>query len=118
MIREGIVGDREADGWVAWTTSDDDWSWNPAIACGGFLIVFGHGVEWGASDDRHGVATIVDIEESAEAMSEYSFPWCMAGAERAVADIAERCGHPAVDNVVAAARELWFALMQEGVADV
>lgn len=115
MIREGTIGDRTADGWVGWTTADEDWSWNASIGCGNILIVLGHGTEWGAPDDEHGLASIIDLA-SGDDHGEYSFPWCMSGVEQMARDIAEREEHPIPSNVVEAARELWFAMIQEGAA--
>ena len=121
MIHEGFTGDRGADGWVEWTTSDCAWSYNPSVACGDFLIVIGCGTDWGAPSDEHGLASVVsascgdcDGPCHDEDIMSVPFAWCRTGAEAAAAQIAERMGHPAPQNVVDAVREMWFALIQEG----
>lgn len=111
----GTIGDVGCDGWVGWETVDAAFSYNPTIACGDFLVVFGEGTMWGASTDGHGRAVIVDLsEDDAEdaEIAEFDFPWSMSGVARVARAVAERMEHPNPDNVIGAARELWFALFQ------
>lgn len=45
---EGIVGDKDCDGWVHWTTYDMGMSYNPSISCGDAVYVLSLGEDWGA----------------------------------------------------------------------
>lgn len=119
--QSGTIGDRECDGWVAWTTNDHGNSYLPAIHCGAFELVIGKGTDWGAKSEAHGVvflaiygATDDDGEPTNE--DEVPFVWCQDGFAAAIVDALDSAKdadleHPVPANVVEAARELWTALM-------
>jgi hypothetical protein len=120
-MRRGTTGDVGCDGWVQWETVDDDLSYVPTMACGHFLICLGEGTSWGASADDRGCAIVLDISgraenEEDEVVAEVEFSWSMAGVVGMAREVADRLEHPAPDNVVEAARELWLALLLEEVS--
>lgn len=121
---EGAIGDYGADGWVHWMTCDLGNSYLPALHCGAFELVVGKGKNWGAPHENAGVLMLAIYEDTDEDgmpqnEDEIAFPWSMAGFLGAVAHALESAEyadveHPAPHNVLDAARELWFALLQKG----
>lgn len=65
-----------------------------------------------------GHADVIDLDGDGE-YGELSvgngvdFSWSLAGATKLATDLAASLNHPVPSNVVEAARELWFALIQE-----
>lgn len=106
----GFAGNIGGDGYVTWTTRDDDNSYVPTIHCGHFEIVLLRGwdfvklvvVEYGAEPDG-GDYTHPD---------ELEILWTKDGFVAAVGALAETMDHPSTKNVMDAAREMYFALLQ------
>jgi hypothetical protein len=114
--QSGTIGDRECDGWVLWTTCDDGNSYNPTLSCGHFEIVIGKGTMWGAPSDGHGRATVVIYSGDASELGTedgetFDFEWCGGEFCDVMATIAGNMDHPVPLNVIAAAHELWTALL-------
>jgi hypothetical protein len=119
--QSGIVGERDMDGWVQWTTCDMGNSYLPSISCGSFELVLGKGKDWGAPSDDQGCLMLAiygatDEDDMPCNEDEVSFPWCHDAFMEAVCDLLESADdadhvHPSPSNVRAAAHELWIALM-------
>lgn len=103
MSREGFTGERGVDGFVEWRVEDGTVS----LACGSFLILASRVEDVGGAS----AVSFATGDELAEEM----FPWSLDGFIEAAATIAEYLEHPAPDNVEEAAREVWFARLQEAV---
>lgn len=122
----GTAGAEGCDGWVAWTTSDEGFSWQPALHCGTFTLVIGRGRIWGAASDARMVVSLhienpmafsnldtrpvegSDYDGLGEASREVQI-----GRAELVAccvRLAMAAGHPSVDNVAEAAVRIWEAL--------
>lgn len=124
---QGIVGSREADGWVEWETVCDGLSYEPALHCGHFALGISRGEFWGAQDSDHGIMLIDFYDDPPAGSDEWEarfdavykdipqqFLWTREGMVERAVQIAEFMEHPNIYNVREAASELYYALLQEG----
>jgi len=114
-VTAGSVPENEqGDGWVGWTTSDEAFSYQPALHFGAFGLFWGRGPEWGAPEGHVRISVLDhrdDAPSSPQGM-EWICKWDRLEVIATCVLFAAKLEAPCLDWVRTSAERMWMGLVE------